>query len=261
MHSNGKKEQAAFDMIGDVHGCFDELLALLRKMEYQVNLSNGKFCVSHPLDRKVIFLGDLVDRGPKIKEVLHLAMDMAEAGSAFCVLGNHEEKLLRKLRGRDVQIKNGLEVTLAQLKDAEPEFLARVESFLAGLSSYYLLDKQRVVVAHAGLKEDMQDRPDKKAFDFALYGERTGKKDEAGLPIRGEWMKEYQGSALVVYGHTPTREVLQVNNTLNVDTGCVFGGKLTAYRYPEGEVVESPALKAYAKPRRPILGSAASGSR
>ena len=86
MHSNGKKEQATFDMIGDVHGCFDELLALLRKMEYQVNFSKGKFCVSHPSNRKVIFLGDLVDRGPKIKEVLHLAMDMAEAGSAFCAM-------------------------------------------------------------------------------------------------------------------------------------------------------------------------------
>jgi protein phosphatase len=89
--------------------------------------------------------------------------------------------------------------------------------------------------------------------DFCLYGETTGETDEYGLPIRLPWADEYRGRALVVYGHTPVPEVQSVNNTICIDTGCVFGGKLTCFRYPEKEIVQVEARKEYYAPAKPFL--------
>ena len=103
------------------------------------------------------------------------------------------------------------------------------------------LDDGKLVVAHAGMKEEMQGRGSGKVRDFALYGETTGETDEFGLPVRYNWAAEYRGKAMVVYGHTPVPEPEWLNRTINIDTGCVFGGKLTALRYPEKELVSVPA--------------------
>lgn len=245
-----KDEHGPFDIIGDVHGCYDELHALLTELGYEIN---SHFEARHPEGRKAIFLGDLVDRGPKIPEVLKLVMSMTGSGQALAVPGNHDTKLMRKLRGRDVQITHGLAESLHQLEGEPPEFKEHVASFIDSLVSHYVLDDGRLVVAHAGLKEALQGRGSGKVRDFALYGETTGETDEFGLPVRYNWAAEYRGRAIVVYGHTPVPEPEWLNGTICIDTGCVFGGKLTALRYPEKELVSVPAFQTYYESSKPFL--------
>jgi protein phosphatase len=202
---------------------------------------------------KWFFLGDLVDRGPKIPQVLRLVMGMVEAGTALCIPGNHDIKLMRALRGKNVQIKHGLAESLTQLEAETPEFRQQVADFIDSLTSHYVLDDGRLVVAHAGMKENMAGRASGAVREFALYGETTGEIDEFGLPVRYNWATEYRGGAMVVYGHTPVPEPEWLNRTINIDTGCVFGGALTALRYPEKELISVPASHTYAEPSRPFL--------
>jgi protein phosphatase len=254
--TNLKHEHGPFDIIGDVHGCFDELRELLKELGYEVNYGDGAvpgFQVQHPHGRKVIFVGDLVDRGPNSTGVLHLAMEMVASGAALCVPGNHDVKLLRKLKGKDVQLTHGLAGTLQQFEEEPAEFREKVATFLDNLVSHYVLDDGRLVVAHAGLKESMQGRGSAAVRDFALYGETTGETDEFGLPVRYNWAAEYRGKAMIVYGHTPVPEPDWLNRTINIDTGCAFGGRLTALRYPEKELVSVPAAHIYWEPARPFL--------
>lgn len=246
--NNLKHEHGPFDIIGDVHGCYDELISLLGQLGYETNEDRAV----HPDGRKLVFLGDIVDRGPKIVDVLKLVMASVEAGTALCVPGNHDIKLMRKLSGRDVQITHGLADSLAQLESETEEFRTKVKEFIDGLVSHYTLDDGRLVVAHAGMKEEMQGRGSGKVRDFALFGETTGETDEFGLPIRYNWAAEYRGKAMVVYGHTPVPEPEWLNRTINIDTGCVFGGNLSALRYPEKELISVPAAKVYAVPARPF---------
>lgn len=253
LRNNLKHKHGPFDIIGDVHGCFDELHTLLTELGYQITPANGHYEVQHPLGRTAVFLGDLVDRGPKTPEVLRLVMSMTESGAALTVPGNHDNKLMRKLNGRDVQITHGLAESLQQLDSETPEFKERVANFIYGLVSHYVLDDGRLVVAHAGLKEELQGRGSGRVRDFALYGETSGETDEFGLPVRYNWAAEYRGRAAVVYGHTPVSEPEWLNNTICVDTGCVFGGKLTALRYPERELVSVPAQQTYYAPSKPFL--------
>ena len=259
--NNLKHEHGPFDIIGDLHGCFDELVELLTQLGYSVEKQSNvpgslAYSVKPPEGRKVVFLGDLVDRGPKIPEVLRLVMSMVQAGTALCVPGNHDIKLMRKLRGKDVQITHGLADSLQQLDKESPEFRAQVSDFLDELVSHYVLDEGKLVVAHAGMKEEMQGRGSGKVRDFALYGETTGETDEFGLPVRYNWAAEYRGKAMVVYGHTPVPQPDWLNRTINIDTGCVFGGNLTALRYPEKELVAVAARETYAQPVKPLAAVA-----
>jgi protein phosphatase len=247
-------ERGPFDVIGDVHGCRDELDELLGKLGYVAAGSNGR--QAHPEGRRAIFVGDLVDRGPDSPGVLRLVMNMVAAGSALAVPGNHDLKLVKKLAGRDVKVAHGLAETLAQL-DALPDdirkpFCDEARRFLDDLVSHLWLDDGKLVIAHAGMKEDMQGRGSGAVRGFALYGETTGEIDEYGLPVRLNWAAEYRGRAMVVYGHTPTPVAEWINNTICIDTGCVFGGKLTALRYPERELVEVPAARVYMEPVRQL---------
>jgi protein phosphatase len=255
--NNRKFEHGPFDIIGDVHGCFDELTTLFERLGYEISIAGDQYCVIPPNGRKAIFVGDFVDRGPKVVPVLRLVMAMAEAGEALCVPGNHDMKLVRKLRGKDVQITHGLAETLRELEQESPEFREQVAQFLDGLVSHYVLDDGKLVVAHAGMKEEMQGRGSGKVRDFALYGETTGETDEFGLPVRVNWAAEYRGRAMAVYGHTPVPEPEWLNRTVNIDTGCVFGGQLTALRYPEKEFVSVPAKKTYYVPARPLIPESA----
>jgi protein phosphatase len=263
--NNLKHERGPFDIIGDVHGCFDELVDLLKQLGYSLEAQSNDeasptFFVKPPEGRKAIFLGDLVDRGPRISDVLRLVMSMAEAGTALCVPGNHDIKLMRKLRGKDVQITHGLADSLQQLDKETPEFRSKIAEFIDDLVSHYVLDDGKLVVAHAGMKEEMQGRGSGKVREFALFGETTGETDEFGLPVRYNWAAEYRGKAMVVYGHTPVPQPDWLNRTINIDTGCVFGGSLTALRYPEKELVSVPARATYAQPVKPLVASAESGA-
>jgi protein phosphatase len=261
---NDKRDQhGPFDIIGDVHGCCEELEALLARLGYSESrlesndLHWGDRICSHPEGRRAIFLGDLVDRGPRIVDTVRLVRNMVTHGSALCVPGNHDMKLLRKLQGKNVQITHGLANTLSEIaalpESARIPFERTLAEFLDGLVSHYVLDDGRLVIAHAGMKEEMQGRGSARVRDFALYGETTGETDEFGLPVRFDWASEYRGEAMVVYGHTPVPEPDWLNRTVNIDTGCVFGGKLTALRYPEKEFVSVPAARTYCEPARPFM--------
>ncbi len=252
--NNLKQEHGPFDIIGDVHGCYDELVSLLALLGYQMD--EVELTVTPPAGRKAVFVGDLVDRGPGIPQVLRLVMKMVEEGAAFCLPGNHDMKLMRKLKGRDVQLTHGLADSIEQLDKETPEFKQRVVKFLDDLVSHYVFDDGKLVVAHAGMKEEMQGRGSGKVRDFALYGETTGETDEYGLPVRYNWAAEYRGKAMVVYGHTPVAEPEWLNGTINIDTGCVFGGKLSALCYPERQFLSVPALRTYYAAAKPFLAEA-----
>ena len=262
-----RDDQGPFDFIGDVHGCCDELELLLEKLGYEsqsVETEPGwsNLCFQHPDGRKAVFVGDLVDRGPKAVDTLSIVRNMRNIGAALCVPGNHDAKLLRKLRGKDVKIKHGLAETLADIdsipEPEQPLFKKQLCDFLDSLISHYVLDRGKVVVAHAGMPEHMQGRGSGKVRSFALYGETTGEIDEFGLPVRHNWAAEYRGDAMVIYGHTPIPKAEWLNKTIDIDTGCVFGGKLTALRYPEQELVSVDAAKVYCVPAKPLEQSAIS---
>lgn len=260
-----RQDSGPFDVIGDVHGCGDELESLLERLGYQVEFgeqSGERTCkVTPPTDRKAVFVGDLVDRGPRVMDVLRLVMSMVEDGTALCVIGNHEDKFLRWLRGRNVNISHGLAETIAQLELESQEFRDQVRSFLDRLVSHYWLDDGKLCVAHAGLTESMVGRASAAVRAFALYGETTGETDEFGFPVRYNWAGEYRGKSKVVYGHTAVVEAEWLNGTICVDTGCIFGGKLTALRYPDNELVAVPAANVYCAPAKPLrdVGDGRSG--
>ncbi|NGO15336.1 polynucleotide kinase-phosphatase [Streptomyces sp. HC44] len=240
-----------FDIIGDIHGCASELESLLGKLGYLDGV--------HPEGRTAVFVGDLVDRGPDTPGVLRRVMSMVASGDALCVPGNHENKYGRYLKGRKVQHTHGLAETIEQMEGESEEFRQRVREFVDGLVSHYVLDGGRLVVCHAGLPEKYHGRTSGRVRSHALYGDTTGETDEFGLPVRYPWAEEYRGRAAVVYGHTPVPTATWLNNTICVDTGAVFGGKLTALRWPERELVDVPAERVWYEPARPLRTEAPGG--
>lgn len=245
-------ERGPFDIIGDVHGCLRELVALLDRLGYVVRQTEAGFDVTHPVGRKLVFAGDLGDRGPDTPGVFRLVMSLVERGAGYCVVGNHDDKLLRWLKTGTVKLTHGLALSVEQFESHPPELRDRVREFIAKLPSHLILDGGRLVVAHAGLTADLHGRVSNKVRSFALYGDTTGESDEYGLPVRLNWAANYRGRARVVYGHTPTLVPEWVNRCICIDTGCVFGGSLTALRWPELEMVSVPAEKMYAEPERPL---------
>lgn len=242
-------ETGPFDLIGDVHGCASELEALLERLGYWIETDGVEgwrsYTITHPQNRRVIFLGDLVDRGPRSPDVLRLVKSMVEGGSGLCVIGNHDFKLMRWLDGKSVKMGHGIEQTIAQIQ-LQPEGLGEeMRVFIQGLPTHMVLDSGALVVAHAGLREDLHNTCSDKEKSFALFGDTTGQRDEHGLPERRDWAAEYSGSAAVVYGHMAVAEARWVNNAICLDTGCVFGGELTALRWPERELVHVPAERTY----------------
>lgn len=240
-----------FDIIGDIHGCRSELETLLTELGYE----DGH----HPEGRTAVFVGDLVDRGPDSPGVLRRVMAMVAAGDALCVPGNHENKLGRWLKGRNVQQTHGLAETIEQLEGESEEFRAEVAEFIDGLVSHYVLDGGALVVCHAGLPEKYHGRTSGRVRSHALYGDTTGETDEFGLPVRYPWAEDYRGRAAVVYGHTPVPNTSWINNTICLDTGAVFGGKMTALRWPERELVDVPAERVWYEPARPLATEAPGG--
>ncbi|MBW5484097.1 polynucleotide kinase-phosphatase [Streptomyces bambusae] len=240
-----------FDIVGDVHGCSSELEALLAKLGYRDGV--------HPEGRTAVFVGDLVDRGPDSPGVLRRVMGMVKTGNALCVPGNHENKLGRYLNGRNVQHTHGLAETVEQLGREDEEFVAEVRAFIDGLVSHYVLDGGKLVVCHAGLPERYHGRTSGRVRSHALYGDTTGETDEFGLPVRYPWAEDYRGKAVVVYGHTPVPDTSWINNTICLDTGAVFGGKMTALRWPERELVDVPAEQVWYEPVKPLAGQAPGG--
>lgn len=244
-----RSDTGPFDLIGDVHGCAGELEQLLERLGYHVEHDGPEghraYELTHPEGRKPILLGDLVDRGPRSPDVLRLAMHVVETGRGFCVVGNHDDKFRRWLAGHAVTLSHGIERTIEQFSRQAPDFRAAVSDFLHALPDHLILDEGRLVVAHAGLKAHMHGERSKSVRQFAMFGESTGERDRHGLPIRADWARSYSGAATVVHGHVADRRVREKNNVVCIDTGCCFGGHLTAMRWPERELVQVPAQKTW----------------
>lgn len=253
--SDQRHDTGPFDIIGDVHGCADELVELMGRLGYRVRLEGAgaerRALVEAPPGRRAFFVGDLVDRGPNAPDVLRIVMDMSAAGQAHCVPGNHDAKFLRWLDRKRVTLTHGLDRTVAQVTAEPPAFHMRTRDYLRSLKSHAWLDGGRLAIAHAGIREDMIGRVAGGVREFCLYGDTDGT-DERGMPIRWHWAAAYTGETAIVYGHTPVPEADWVNNTLCIDTGCCFGGRLTALRWPEREIVSVPARMQYAAPSRPL---------
>lgn len=251
-----RDDTGPFDIIGDVHGCADELELLLARLGYNVSWNGdapSRTCtVTARHERRVIFVGDLVDRGPRTPDVLRIAMSMSASGLAQCVLGNHDVKFLRWLTGANVQVANGLAQSIAQMERETAAFRDDVIAYLTALPVYLWLDGGRLVVAHAGIREDMVGLEGNAVRSFCLFGDTTGETDVYGLPVRRDWAAHYRGETHIVYGHTPMVEALWISRTICLDTGCVFGGKLTAVRWPEKDVISVPAVHIYTPPTRPL---------
>ncbi|MEM8813157.1 MAG: metallophosphoesterase [Pseudomonadota bacterium] len=252
-----RQETGPFDIIGDVHGCAGELESLLERLDYRVvregEAGLRRYSVIPPKGRKAIFVGDLVDRGPRSPDALRLVQSMVSAKQGLCVIGNHDDKFLRWLKGRDVSMSHGLAETVRQVAEQESGFGNVIRPFLQDLPSHLVLDGGRLVIAHAGLPEELHNRQSGKVRSFAMYGETTGKVDRDGIPERIDWAASYRGEAVVVQGHTPVQEAEWFNRTICIDTGCVYGGRLIALRWPERDLVSVDAERQWSAPKRPLL--------
>lgn len=242
-----KEDHGPFDIIGDVHGCYDELLGLLKKLGYSWEQSGAVPRLQHPEKRRVVFVGDLVDRGPNSLGVLALVKQAVADKMAYCVMGNHDDKLRRKLLGNKVQVRHGLETTLAELDQVSAQEQQAYLDFLLGVPTYLILSGGKLVVTHAGITEKDIGKMSDRIKRFCLYGDITGKVNEQGFPVRGNWASSYEGEAVVVYGHTPVAKATWENNTINIDTGCIFGGHLSALQMPERVLVQVPSSQQYDK--------------
>lgn len=230
------------DVIGDIHGCFGELADLLQKLGYKVDMGKGTISAS-PQGRCLVFVGDFTDRGPEPVRVLRLVMDAVRRGVAFSVRGNHEEKLLQKLR-KNTPAKEEVMATIRAIKAEGSDFVSQVIDFIEHLP-YVILCGEDVLIAHAGLKEEFQDldtdshKRRGKIKSLTIYGDITGRQLEDGRPERLDWAAHYRGRLAVIYGHSIVNAVEWRNNTINIDTGCFDTGILTALRMPGRELVQN----------------------
>lgn len=229
------------DIIGDIHGCFHEFEELTKKLGY-----DWKSGIPMQEGRKLAFVGDLTDRGPHSLKVIEVVWELVmKENLGFYTPGNHCNKLYRYFLGNKVQVTHGLETTVAEYDELTKDQQKRVRKMFMDLYEqnplYQVLDRGNLVIAHAGIREDYIGKNNSKVKTFVLYGDITGEKHPDGSPVRRDWAQKYKGKAIIVYGHTPVKAPRIINNTYNIDTGAVFGGKLTALRYPEMELVTVPS--------------------
>lgn len=234
------------DIIGDIHGCYNELIELLHKLGYEKDRNRY---VHKTKSRKLAFVGDLTDRGPRSLDVIRLVYELVQQKQAYYVPGNHCDKLYRYFLGRNVQIKHGLETTVAELNSLPKEKYQQIKQQFTQLVElsplYHILDENRLIIAHAGIRASDIGKMNKRVKTFVLYGDITGETNQDGTPVRRDWALHHHGSEWIVYGHTPTKNVRFVNHTVNIDTGCVFGGALSALQYPEMNIVQVPSEQPY----------------
>ncbi|WP_416151234.1 bis(5'-nucleosyl)-tetraphosphatase PrpE [Salipaludibacillus sp. HK11] len=236
-----------YDVIGDIHGCYEEMNDLLNELGY---IQDGTQ-LSHPDDRIAVFLGDLTDRGPFSVKVARDVSRWVKQNNALYCPGNHCDKLYRYLIGRNVMIKNGLETTVEELKHLSSNEFKRVsDSFIELYEQaplYLQLDEDRLVVTHAGIRPDMIGKVSRQVKTFVLYGDITGETHEDGRPVRKDWASNYSFDSFITYGHTPVKKPRLIGETINIDTGCIFGGRLTAFRWPDKTLFSVPSKQPYIK--------------
>ena len=233
-------QQEKYDIIGDVHGCYDALRRLCEAMGYGEDFH-------HPDGRVLVFVGDLINRGPESLRVLRKVSRLVSQGRARLTLGNHDDVLNRWLQGESVETsKGGLDKTIAEIESHEDKKALKkaILALYAQAALYWVLDGGELIVAHAGIEEDMIGKTDPETRRFVLNGDAIGKSPE-GKTLRRDWAADYHGSPFIVYGHTPQERAEVRGNTVNIDTGAYRGGLLTAFRWPERTLVSVPSRFRY----------------
>jgi protein phosphatase len=229
------------DIIGDVHGCYDELAELMTRLGHERLLDPNVASASDGEAPRLVFVGDLVDRGDRILDVVRLVVRLRKRGHALTVVGNHDDRFLRWLYGRKVQVKHGLEQTAAEfnaLPSRERDRLrGELIDFISKLPWALRLDDGHCIVAHAAWHAELHEGPSTEHLrSYTLYGPTTGGKTPEGFPERIDWAPFYKGPELVVFGHQVYDTPYSHEHAIGIDTGCVFGGALTALSYPSMEI-------------------------
>ena len=215
--------------IGDVHGCAREFEELLKKLK----LSKGD---------RVVQVGDLVNRGPDSHDVIQLAQEYGVES----ILGNHELRLLRyKHNGRKSQLKEYDRSTLEQLTRSDWDYLEKLPEHRFGP------DKNTVFV-HGGFlpSEPWQNQNIDTITTIQVIDRSGNPAKRSDAPDGSPWAEKWHGKPFVIYGHTPRPKVLSRPGSIGIDTGCVYGGHLTAYIVESQKLLQVPARKAYAYSKR-----------
>lgn len=206
-------------IIGDIHGCFDELNDLLKLVDLQ-------------MDDRVIAVGDLIAKGPKSREVLDLFIDDHRFSS---VVGNHDRIIRQHLRGEPVPLTSQQREAVEQL-DTNRE---RYSQYLRSLP--YTIELENHLVVHAGIRPGvpLQEQMASDLTEIRTMGaDPTRRKGTA-------WYEVYRGPKTIVFGHWPKKKPKRKGFAIGLDTGCVYGGHLTAYIIESDEFVSVPAREIY----------------
>lgn len=234
-----EEKTGPFDIIGDVHGTYTELKELIEKLGHKIVGEHPNAYVETHGGRTLLFLGDLTDRGNENKKVLSVIHNTYKKGNALVVKGNHDDKLLRYLKGNPIKINDGMEKTIEELEN-DPQFKETIKNWLATLPCHIILDGGKLVAAHAGLDETLQGRIGKKPDQIALYGNPSGVAND-----RRNFAADYKGEAFVVYGHYAGVKPVETPHSICLDTGSVFGNTLTALKWPEKTITQVQAKDTY----------------
>ncbi|HBB98552.1 MAG TPA: hypothetical protein DC054_24480 [Blastocatellia bacterium] len=210
-------------VVGDIHGCFDELTDLLELIKLQK-------------DDRVVAVGDLITKGPKDLEVLDLFISDGRFSS---VVGNHDRAIRQKLRGEPLRLTKEQRQTLVELEADRERYAAYLRSlpFTIDLGSY--------LVVHAGVRPGV-------SLDHQMASDMTEIRTMGADPSRRRgvpWYRVYQGPQTILFGHWPGRIPHRGPYAIGLDTACVYGGRLTAFIIDTEELVSVNARQSYAKKR------------
>ncbi|MGW8957420.1 polynucleotide kinase-phosphatase [Paenibacillus sp. NPDC055715] len=244
---------AGIDIIGDIHGCYREMMEVIDQLGYT---EDAEGLYRHFDGRKLVSVGDVMSRGPESLQAMCFWKKQVDAGLAYMIDSNHGWKIGRYLDGRKVTLSHGDERFAMELtqyehkagKEAAEQLRSELRDFLLAAPSHLIFGRdglRNVVVAHAGIKDHYIGKQSARISDYCRYGD-TEEQDANGKPIRKDWFVEHESGEIVVWGHDPRPQPTIVNQTVNIDQGVVFGGMLTAYRYPEKEFISVPAYENYA---------------
>jgi serine/threonine protein phosphatase 1 len=208
-------------VVGDIHGCYDELTELLDKAGLEKT------------DR-VVSVGDLITKGPKNREVLELFMTDKRFSA---VMGNHDLALRRRWNGEDLKLKSAQKKTHKELKSDKEKYVAYFNTLP------FTIDLGKHLVVHAGLRPNvaMHSQTTDDLTRIRTLGEDPEGRD--GTP----WYDEYDGEQIVLFGHWPAAEPRRARKAIGLDTGCVYGYRLTAYIIETDEFVSVKAKQSYDK--------------
>ena len=246
------------DIIGDLHGCYDELVEMLHLLGHDNLLQPDLPSLPESTLPRILFVGDLVDRGDRNMDTLFLVYDLCTKGYARMVVGNHDYRFFRWLQGHEVKIAYGLDRTIAEFNAIAPQernrWREKLVEFFEQLPYAIRFDEGESVMVHAAWRPRMKEETEVARIRYyAIYGPSTGEQTSQGFPVRIDWARTYKGPERVFFGHQVYLRPYRTPYAIGIDTGCVFGGSLTALRYPSLELVSVQSKKARATYNGPMI--------